>query len=368
MNKINMRQTKVALITHLILWFGCCGSVLAAKNIDSPQFGFKPGIYALAKGGAAIPNKVLAHPDVVGVSVRDKWKNLELQEGQFDWRYFDSQFARINKAGKQISLLLTYGGMALPDWLYTKDIEFFNFTNKNAFSPRYKQQMRIPVFWDATALQFKKQLIEAMGQRYANYPGLTLVTAQCGNALTGDWNIPKSKQDIKQWQDLGYSANKLIASCQKIIDYTMRAFPQQTVKMAIGPVPAALGDKPNTVAKAIVQYAQQHYPGRFLAQRNNLSVTSPDPSQTKKLRSWKVLWNHRPAVGAQFLWHAADTTRCRLNGKRKPCDSASMLKAALDIAMAYEVSFIEVYTKDLLQAYGRESIHDVAQSMHNHFY
>ncbi|RLA53824.1 MAG: hypothetical protein DRR42_03735 [Gammaproteobacteria bacterium] len=357
-------QFLVLLVTSLLL-SACGGAEEDQSQRLNSQYLYPGGIFALAKSGRPIPGKLLTDPSIAGIVVRDKWRDLVPIEGQYNWNYLDTQFSRISKTNKQISLVLSYGGLSIPDWLLNKNFRFFTFTNNNDFSRTSQQKMSIPLFWDAEALQYKKQLIGQLGARYTDQPALTMVSAQCANSLTGDWNIPKQKQDIQQWRELGYSSDKLVNACKEVIDATMQAFPRQIVKMAVGPVPEKLGNKPTKVAKEIIGYANKRYPGRFIVQRNNLSATTPDPRKTKELHLWNVIWNNRPAVAAQMLWNASNTESCRLNGKRKPCDSAMMLQQAIDIGLAYQVSHLEIYAIDLLSPYGAQIIRDTAQKFSN---
>ncbi len=362
---ISSRQCFLFPIITLLL---CASCVTAKENQPQSirgQYNYPQGIFALTKSGRPISDKLLSNPSITGIVVRNKWRDLVPVEGQYNWDYLDTQFARIGETTKQISLVVAYGGLSFPDWLMRKNIDFFHFTNTNTFSPAFKQKMKIPLFWDAEALNYKKQLISQIGARYSDYPGFTMVSAQCANALTGDWNIPKKKQDIQRWRKHGYSSEKLINACKEIIDATMQAFPKQIVKMAIGHVSGKLGDKPAYVATEIINYANSQYPGRFIAQRNSLSANTPDPRHSKKLYAWKLIWNNRPAVAAQMLWNAANTRSCRLNGKRKPCDSATMLQQAIDTGLAYQVNHLEIYAIDLLSPYAKQIISDTAQKFNN---
>ncbi len=321
------------------------------------------GVFALLPAGKAIPESLLRHPDVTGLVIREKWRHLEAREGQYDFRYLDEQMAQAQRFGKKISLNLNYGGLSLPDWVFGKDIQFFPFTNANRFSTRYGQNLRIPVFWDSKALDYKKRLIARLGQRYSNHPGLVLVSAQCGNALTGDWNIPKSRADIARWRVIGYRSERLIQACKDIIDATMQAFPGQYIKMAIGPVPGALGDRADYVARAIIDYANRHYPGRFIAQRNNLSAKTPDPRIMNVSGVWRLLLDNTPNSAAQMLWFSDDPKRCRMNGRVKPCDAVTVLQTAIAIGLAYRLRYFEIYARDIRAPFAQPILHELAQKL-----
>lgn len=361
MNRLNFLFSRIFFFIGILLFCTCVNAEGEKIRIVNNHSDDLRGIFALAKSGKPIDERLLVHPDVAGIVVRQKWSELEPSESQYDWQYLDKQFTRIYQSNKQISFILGYGGLSIPKWLLRKDIRLFTFMNDNTFSQTFGETMKIPLFWDSKVLAYKKKIIRMLGTRYANQPGLTMVSAQCANALTGDWNIPRKARDIIQWKKMGYSSEKLIRACQEVVDTTMQAFPNQVVKMAIGPVPSKLGDKSAFVAKSVIRYAHEHYPGRFIAQRNNLSTTTPDPRIHHKLHVWKLIWDNRPAVAAQMLWNATNTDTCRLNGKRKPCDSERMLKEAIDIGLAYQMNHLEIYAIDLLKPYGKKVLHETAQ-------
>lgn len=334
-----MKNIKYWLVSLSLSLLGL-STYLAAKPIGLPS-----GIFSLTKAGQPIPEPLLKHPDLNGIVVRGTWQTVEPSEGRYDWRYFDEQIARVAGAGKLASLVITSGGLATPEWLLDQDVEQFTFLDRNPFHRTAGDTLSIPLFWDDTFLSHKKRLIEAMGKRFADKPGLILVSAQCANATTDDWNIPR---DIAQWRKVGYTSEKLISACKQIIDATMAAFPKQFVRMAIGRVPTALGDPPDKVAQAIIRYAHERYPNRFIVQRHNLSARTPDPRETRQLHGWGVLHGARPLIAAQMLWPAKDTRSCRLNGGQKPCQAREMLARAMDIGEAYGISYVEVYGVDVL--------------------
>lgn len=321
------------------------------------------GVFALTQARKEVPPGVLSHPHVAGVVVRGEWQDVEAAEGSYDFTYFDGEIDRVARAGKAVSLVVTSGGRNVPAWLWAKPVQKFVFQNDNEFHQSYGQAIEIPVFWDGELLTHKKRLIAELGRRYANQPALKLVSAQCANATTDDWNVPGSPAAVEGWKQAGFSEERLLAACKAIIDATMQAFPRQVVRMAVGRVPPALASRPDAVARDIVAYAAERYPGRFIVQRHNLAAPTPRPETSRQLFGWDVIRDAHPWAAAQFLWPATDTKTCRLDRGASPCTPLDMFRRAVDAGLAYGLRYVEVYASDLLNPELDAEVQRLAQGL-----
>jgi endo-1,4-beta-xylanase len=283
---------------------------------------------------------------VRGVVVRTGWQEVEPTEGNVDTRYLATELARVAAAGKIASLVVTSGGRTTPGWLQAKGVRTLAFVDENQYHASHGDTLTIPVFWDPQLLAAKKKFIQALGARLSGQARLSLVSAQCANATTDDWNVPRTPEAIAAWKALGYSDEKLLAACKEIVDATMQAFPKQVVRMAIGRVPPELTARPDGVVTDLVRYAAERYPGRFLVQRHNLAAPTPRPDAAN-LFGWEVIRDARPRAAAQFLWPATDTQSCRLDRGTAPCRAQDMFARAVDVALAYHLRYVEVYAADL---------------------
>ena len=303
------------------------------------------GIVAAPPGGSHIPDKVLQHPDISGVTLRWTWANVEASQGQYDFSYFETQLARIPPT-KWVLLRVVSGGVNTPGWAFA-GVRTFSFVNTDQYQPTAGETLTIPIFWSATFLARKKALIAEMGSRFANHPAVRVVSSSCANAVTDDWRVPNTSDDIENWKAVGYTSSKLINGCKAIITTTMNAFPNQKVLMAVGRN-GKLDPDPDYVARTVVDWALNTYPGRFLVQKNSLSATTPDPSKTTKLGAWQILHDRRPNVAGQMLWFVTGDSACRMNGQVTPCDPLETLARAIEIGKRYGMQYQEVYQKDLL--------------------
>jgi Beta-galactosidase len=300
------------------------------------------GVFSLEKAGEPAAPSVLADPSVDGVSIRQRWRDLERSKGVYDWTFLDSEVARAEQAGKKVLLRILSEGVSTPPWVFNEGVQVFQFESQNPYLPRKREKFAI--FWDPIYLAEKKAMIEAAGKHLAGNPAVCVVAAICASARTGDWLIPHAPADIEHWDAVGYTSERMIDLCKQTIDVTMESFPRQCVTLAVGR-DGKLDPDPDYVARHAVQYGQRHYPGRLIVQANSLSAVSPLPGPDNHFR---ILWESRPNIAGQMLWYSYRDPRCRNNGGQAPCDPEATLRQAIDIGLRYGMKYIEIYQRDVI--------------------
>jgi hypothetical protein len=319
-------------------------SFLLPQNVSAGESsGIPRGVFSLAQVGQPADSGVLANPVVDGISVRQAWRKLETSPGAYDWSFLDSEVARAGKAGKVVLLRVLSEGPGTPEWALS-GVQTFSFRDKNQFHP--ETTGRIAVYWDQTYLARKKAMIQALGAHFSANPAVRIVAAISASNHSGDWGVPHTRVDISNWHATGYSSEKMIDVCKQIIDVTMQSFPRQCVTLAVGRS-GRLDPDPNYVARAAAQYGRGHYPGRFIVQKNSLAATTPPPG-SPDLKHFELLWESRPDVAGQMLWYSYGDPTCRNNGRKTPCDPEATLRRAIDIGLAYQMKYIEIYEQDVL--------------------
>lgn len=309
-----------------------------------------------------IPPPLMTLDDVTGIVVRGDWPHVEPAPAVYDFDYFERELDRVAKAGKFASLVITSGGRATPEWLHREEVQMISVTDPNPYHGVRGSKLEIPVFWDHRYLVHKLRLIQEMGRRFADRSRLVLVSAQCANATTDDWNVPATPAAIQAWHDAGFTEDKLVDACKTVLDATMKAFPKQAVRMAVGRVAKPLAADPDSTALRVIRYANRRYPGRFFAQRHNLGVATPS-ARAPELHGWRLLTEARPYVAAQFLWPATDSGTCRLAGGVKPCDPRAAFSQTVDRALTYDLHYVEVYAADLLAADLSPEVHRLSSAL-----
>jgi hypothetical protein len=319
------------------------------------------GVISLTPKGKSVPSGVLTHPYVDGVSLRSSWQEIELSEDNYDWSYLDTQISRVANAGKPIILRMVSGGQNTPPWVFNLGVQTFSFTNKNKYQGNYNEVVTIPVFWDPVFLKKKKKFIRAMSDHYQGNKDIISVVMECANSLTDDWNVPSQPDDVKTWKTIGYTSEKLINVCKQIIDTVSTEFPNQTVLLSVAPNGGDLDPDPNYVARNVVAYGREAYPGRFIVQKNSLSANIPNPTLLTTLGPWQIIYNNQPMTGGQMLWNVTNDASCRMNGNVKPCDPATILRKAVTLGTYYGMRYQEIYQVDILNNDLASVIRDAAE-------
>jgi hypothetical protein len=323
-------------------------SVGASFLIARPTFADVPrGPFCLGNTGRAINDTALNNPDIIGVSIRYGWMDLEASEGVFDWSFLDSEVARAATAGKQV--LLRIGTMAgRPAWVTTAvqnaGGKFFTFMDGSV-------QTTIPVFWDPTFLAKKSAMITALGAHFTNNPTVTIVCASFANATSEDWNVPHTGPDVTQWLSLGYTSDKMLAAGQQIIDTTMRAFPNQLVTLAVGGNGHVgsghdLDPTADYVARNAVDTAQASWPGRLIVQVNSISTFMP-AAPGDDYSAWRLLWDSQPIVAGQMVYRCVNDPTYRVNNGI-PIDPAVALRKSINNGLEYGIKYLEIYQTDVI--------------------
>jgi len=318
--------------------------LLTGPGVFSSQAQVPGGVFSLkGAGGNALPD-VLKNPDVVGLSVRQFWSDLEPIEGEFNFSYLDSQVQAAADNNKVV-LLRINSQADKPAWV-TQAVEekggtFFKFDDDGV-------PTTIPVFWDPTYLEKKKNMIRALGEHFANNPVVRIVCASFANAVSEDWNVPHEPEEVNDWIDAGYTTEKLVDAGQQIIDATMQAFPNQYVTLAIGGN-GQLDDTVTEVAASTISMSRTKWPGRLIVQINSLSTFNPVAPGVDDT-PWNLLWLSGPDdVGAQMLFNVSADDSCRVNGG--VCDyddgGAAVLATCVDAGDSYRVNYIEIYEVDV---------------------
>ncbi len=312
------------------------------------------GVFALIGAGGKVDAATLTSRSVDGISLRQHWVDLEPSDEVFNFAYFDGEIARASAAGKQVSVCLSTGGDEVPAWVMAAvrnaGGSTFSFTDSNG-------QHTIPVFWDPTLLAKKNAAMAALGARYRNHPAVKIVVVSFSNATTADWNVPHSTDvnagygtsEVTRWQRAGYTTQKMIDAGKSVIDTAMKAFPNQVISLAINSNGGIL-DEPyhdNYVAEKVIANARALWGTTRLVVAKHSLKTNTTPPVPAPETSHAVWYNSYEASAAQTVWAAYDDPSYRINDGIR-CDPATALRQSVDIGIAYGISYIELYQKDVV--------------------
>ena len=323
---------------------------------------FSPGSYAKAKLNEPVSPVIMENDAIVGILLDASWRNLEPQEGVYNWDLLDKRIEEAVAYGKKISLNVMAGGVNTPQWLFDNyDIQTFTFIDTNKYHKSYLQNVTIPVFWDPIFLEKKMDFIKALGKRYSNNSNIVAVMVSFANAMTNDWNIPhfigkiagREINQVRDWLNMGYTYEKMLYAGMLTIDTWAESFPNQCLKLPIGITHEELDGSKTKLAEDIVKYAYENYPDRFFIQVNALcpmlptanNVTNAQPGEPFYLL--KLLAEHSPQIGLQMLAAASNGYKdgFRLNGGEFGFPREVLL-GAVEVGLSYNPCYIEYWKED----------------------
>jgi len=330
------------------------GVALLEVYRPTPSISLPKGVFSLGKPGAPASSTVLSNPNVDGISVRQSWSAINPSDGTFNWSFFDSEISRAAAAGKKVILRILDGGANIPSFVLAGATTKYTYTF--GVGPTAGTVITIPVYWDSYFLQKKKALIDAFGARYAKNPAVVVACVGIANSHDADWHVPHDTtvdpavgiSQVQEWKNKGYTTQKLIDSCDTIIDEMMTVFPGKCVYIAINPVSSLLDPSDNYSAQTVISNERAKWGNRLIVGKNNLCVPPKMPAAPPPANSSYAVWyNAAPTVAAQMLWYCYGDSTYR-NNDGVAVDPATCLQNAIDAGIGYGVKYIEIYQTDVI--------------------
>ena len=370
MKEITIITISGILAILLIGLFSGCMILEAAPNYTT-TLPFPPGNYANRASDA-----VLNNPNIEGVLLSARWRNIETSKGKYNWSALDNKINTIAKARKKVVLNVMTCGVNVPDWIINDpEVETFEFLDVMKHHPTYNKSFKAPVYWDEKYLSEKQKFINKLGKRYANNPAVVGVMISFVGTFTNDWYIPRDKYkkgDSLAEQELlnrGYSTDRMFEVGKRTIDMWAKAFPTQALKLPIG---KSIPDSNNTMtslAERIINYAYSKYPNRFYAQINALSTIIPKANSPKVQNApphriyyfFKLLSQHPRHIGFQMTSSVTKyPTRVDNAGICPVSDSKCIMGKTIETALTYEPYFIEYWYEDIENPELQDILRDVS--------
>jgi hypothetical protein len=254
----------------------------------------------------SIVASVLNSPQIAGVHLRDAWELVEPAPGTFSFTWLDSQIARDEAAGKQITLGI-YTGKHSPSWLGVPLVG------------------GVPTPWDPRVTAANDTMIAALGIKYANDPSIVAVHMS-GPATDAsmEMHYPAGLTTAS-----GYSDAAVIQSWDNTIDAYGKAFPNTALVLDLAMVPDARG----AVTNAVVAYAESTLGARANFIHNSLhATTSPNYGPQALVTS---LGKQGYNVGFEMISPSTDTSRF-----------GGPFSAALAIGQSAGADWYQIYQPD----------------------
>jgi len=188
-------------------------TILQAQIIEKPL-----GCYAGTNGTNSL---VLAHQEVNGVLITEKWSNIEITPGVYDFTSLYNKINTVKNAGLKYALAISTGSFGSPDWLIDSfNVDFHSFQYQN-------QTWRLPLWWDTTCVYQLNQLIYTIGNEFATDSMLShvYVSQMTVNGIEGHLN----GVNMLDFTNAGYTDQKWIDAAKATCYEFANAFPNHPI-------------------------------------------------------------------------------------------------------------------------------------------
>lgn len=253
-------------------WIPGTGIHMRGLNDAEFQSNYLPGL-----DKTLTENKLLK-----GMYIALVWDYIEIEEGRYTWDRYDKiiEIARKHQTPYKLTLM---PGLHTPKWVYEKGgAKFQAKAHGAANNPNYANSQKaktgwappeydIPIPWDETFQKYFYRITEAMKQRYGDDPLFVAVTIEIAHCQSGEWHLPKSDVDIRQWEKYPGYKEKIKQCWISAIDRFAGLFPRQQLVLECTSTP--LNDMERE-ADEILEHGIAKYPGRFTIQTNSLTGQS----------------------------------------------------------------------------------------------
>jgi hypothetical protein len=244
------------------------------------------GIFALVSdkqlADTAFVEKLLAHPQVNGLSVMFTWAELEPKSEEFNWAPVDQVLEAAAKYNKNVILRVSTAGVDkagnndTPDWVFAGNIKALPYTGADG------KPHKMPIFWDSTYLAEWNNFIKEMGGRYDKHPNIHSIGITGGGIGGGTTVIPVFAQagvapdksvagatEQKLKAEFGMSPRQLVEHWKYVADLFPQAFPSARLNFDIDPpTPNRAGQD---ALDEISDYLVYRYGGRVFLTRQNIA-------------------------------------------------------------------------------------------------
>jgi hypothetical protein len=214
---------------------------------------------------------VRANPQLTGVCIHLKWKDIEKEAGKLDFSAIDKMVAVLRGIGMKYQLCLQ-PGVNTPASVYEEGAQSFATRVTNPHRANFGKAILIPVPWDPIYQRNFSRAIEQLGEHYAGDPLCVSVVLTCANFMSAEMHLPKMPEDLAKWETLGNYQEKLLDVYKKYTDEWARAFPKQEISLHVSKVLHL----PPEFCERIIDYGLSKYPERFTIQNCQLTGRRED--------------------------------------------------------------------------------------------
>ena len=313
--------------------------ILAYAYVGALPFDYEAG-FVSATTNVVVKAQTIATSPAAGISWKFRWSDLETQSGVYDWTPIDRAITASHAVHLPV-ILRVIAGIYTPAWVLG---QVPTVAIPNQYFPStafYANPTVVPVLWDSAYVADWGSFIRALGARYDGSSDVRLIEMS-GEGVIGEMYLPP---DMSAWNGAGYSDAGLLSATESTITTYAQAF--RTTPLALGidePFvcgavspgfinPTCASTYRSNVLSALVAWVAASYPTRVSLQQNGLKGTY-----------LTAIFGNRQILRAACEYSAVGYQMSAV------AKSATDLHDSFTAARQDQVSYVEVYTADLLNS------------------
>lgn len=202
-------------------------------------------------------------PNVAGIELLFEWREIEPEEGVYNWQLIDECIRPWADAGKKVALRIMSAcneKNASPMWIFEKC--GVPMVDSSKYS---KSNIIYPQFWNDVFVRKYAEMVRQFASRYDGHPVVEFV--QVGGVGRWEETYVHSENDEmnRRWQELGYNHSRYIAHCKRMADIFRAHFKKTPILLSIS-VGGPDANEPDRrrIGYELAEYAVKH--GLYLKQ------------------------------------------------------------------------------------------------------
>ena len=248
------RKTEPQRLMRGIYWMGGTGRSLSKDNAKFERY-FK-----------RFKQNLKQNLYIAGVYLAIRWNDFEPQDKQYNFDRLDRLIQAIRDAGKTYKISLV-PGVYTPKFVYQTRVAKLSTKVSNKFRSNYGEEVNIPLPWDKTYQIYFFRAVNELAQHYASDKKLIAVSMTIANFMSPELHLPRSKADIKQWQQHANYQHKIAQAWRISLDHFATMFPEQQLCVELSMPLNGMGGE----VEDMIEYGIKHYPQRFTIQSDQLN-------------------------------------------------------------------------------------------------
>lgn len=280
-----------------------------------------------------LPNQTsLDLPDIDGIVLKGRWKDIETSPGTFVWTNLDGAIAQVVTKGKLCGIEIN-AGWECPAWLYSGGGIPTHASSYTLIDTPGHIGNVIPVPGDAVYTDRWTQFINVLGARYDSTAVLTYVRV-CGIGNHDEWNIATGATDTINLFNTQPQVDTWVKQSKQFINAFAAAFPTTVITGAMAKPFSNSMWQP--AMDAVAQHGMDEHHGRYSLSFNGLSAISNPGYEPVNLIATNQMVNPTSAQMVSWANHVDQGGVPQSEG----------LDQSLRSAVANGIRMVEVYQPD----------------------